>query len=343
VTGARVRYRNGIEDSDRWQRFSLRAGDIIISTPPKSGTTWMQMICGLLIFQRTTFDRSLDVISPWLEMQIRDIDNLSSELDAQRHRRFIKSHTPFDGLPDDPEVTYICVGRDPRDVAISWAHHQDNLDLQALFSARDRAVGNEDLAEMYRDIEFPPSDPVERFWYWVDASNAGELSHVSLAATMHHLATFWAVREQRNVILVHYADLQRDLDGEMRRIARRLDIDIDEGLFPDLVAAAGFDTMRERANEIAPDTTFGIFQSNQAFFRSGRTGQWQELLDEAGRRRYAERVKQLAPIDVIEWAHDGPVADHASVGYKNCPSATHALSGCGGGRAGSRRPGRSRR
>jgi hypothetical protein len=58
---APIRYRSAVMDNIRWQRFSARSGDIIISTPPKSGTTWMQMICALLIFQRATFDRSLDL------------------------------------------------------------------------------------------------------------------------------------------------------------------------------------------------------------------------------------------------------------------------------------------
>ena len=307
--GALVRYRSGVWDSNRWQRFSARAGDIIISTPAKSGTTWMQMICALLIFQRTTFDRSLDLISPWLDMQIREIGDVIADLEAQQHRRFIKTHTPLDGLRYEAAVTYICVGRDPRDVAISWAHHSDNINHEALFTARERAVGNEDLAEMYRDWEPAPTDPLARFWRWVDDSTEGELRHVNLASTMHHLATFWEVREQPNVVLVHYADLQRDLEGEMRRIAQRLDIDIDEDRLPDLVAAAGFDTMRERADEIVPDSTQGILQSNRAFFHSGSNGQWQELLDEAGRRRYAERVKQLAPPDLIEWAHHEPVGN----------------------------------
>ena len=306
---APVRYRSTVWDSNRWQRFSARADDIIISTPGKSGTTWMQMICALLIFQRPTFDRSLDLISPWLEMQTHDISDVIADLEAQQHRRFIKSHTPLDGLPYEPAITYICVGRDPRDVAISWAHHQDNLNLEALFTARDRAVGNEDLAEMFRDWEPAPTDPLARFWSWVDHSPQGELTHVDLALTMHHLATFWEVRERPNVVLVHYADLQRDLEGEMRRIAQRLDIDIDEDRLPDLVAAAGFDTMRDRADEIAPDATDGILKSNRAFFRSGGSGQWRELLDDEGRRRYAERVKQLAPADLIEWAHKEPVGN----------------------------------
>ncbi|HTL85601.1 MAG TPA: sulfotransferase domain-containing protein, partial [Acidimicrobiia bacterium] len=290
-------------DSDRWQRFSPRAGDIIICSPVKSGTTWMQMICALLVFQRTTFDRSLDLISPWLEMQTRDIGDVIADLEAQEHRRFIKSHTPLDGLPDDVRLTYICVGRDPRDVAISWARHQDNLDLQALFTARGRAVGNEDLAEMYRDFEPLPTDPLARFWRFVDDPSEGELWRVNFASTMRHLATAWERRDQPNVVLVHYADLRRDLEGEMRRIAQRLELDIIDDRLSRLVAAAGFDSMRARADEIAPNASEGILQSNQAFFHGGGNGQWRELIDDAGRRRYAERVRQLAPTDLIEWVH----------------------------------------
>ena len=304
---ARVRYRTGVYDSDRWQQFSARPGDIIISTPAKCGTTWMQMICALLVFRRTTLDRSLDLISPWLDMQIRDIDDVIADLEAQKHRRFLKTHTPLDGLPYDSAVTYICVGRDPRDVGVSWMHHSDNLNLPALFTARDRAVGNDDLAEMYRDRVPAPADPLARFWRWVDDSSNGELARTGLALTMHHLSTFWAVRDQPNVVLVHYEDLQRDLEGEMRRIARRLDIEIDEQRLPELVAAAGLDAMRDRADEIAPDVSFGILADNRAFFRGGGTGQWRDLLDEAGQHRYAERVQQLGPPDLVEWVHRDPV------------------------------------
>jgi hypothetical protein len=191
-------------------------------------------------------------------------------------------------------------------VAISWANFQDNMDLQALFTARERAVGNDDLAELLRDWEPEPTDPLERFWRWVDQPADGDVAHANLASTMHHLATYWDVRDRPNVVLVHYADLRRDLEGEMRRIAQRLDIDIDEDRFPDLVAAARFDTMRERADEVVPDASQRFWKSNRAFFHSGTNGQWQELLDDAGRRRYAERVRQLAPPDLIEWAHHEP-------------------------------------
>jgi hypothetical protein len=41
-----------MHDSARWEDFRFRpGGDLVITTPAKCGTTWMQTICGLLIFQ----------------------------------------------------------------------------------------------------------------------------------------------------------------------------------------------------------------------------------------------------------------------------------------------------
>ncbi|HEY3485003.1 MAG TPA: sulfotransferase domain-containing protein, partial [Ilumatobacteraceae bacterium] len=139
--------------------------------------------------------------------------------------------------------------------------------------------------------------------HWVEASSDDGLTRVNLESTMRHLATFWAARDRPNVVLVHYADLLVDLHGEMRRIAKRLDIDVPDDRLAELVAAARFDAMRARADQLAPDTTVGIFQSNQRFFHTGRSGQWEAVLDEAGRRRYAERVVQLGVPDLIEWVH----------------------------------------
>ena len=44
------RYQSPDEDSARWLGFPFRDGDIVISTRSKTGTTWVQMICALLIF-----------------------------------------------------------------------------------------------------------------------------------------------------------------------------------------------------------------------------------------------------------------------------------------------------
>ena len=62
------RYQATVYDSNRWDGFELRCGDIIISTPPKCGTTWTQMICALLILQEPALRLPLDTLSPWIDM-----------------------------------------------------------------------------------------------------------------------------------------------------------------------------------------------------------------------------------------------------------------------------------
>lgn len=307
MRSARVRYRSLVQDSARFEGFDFRDGDIIISTPPKCGTTWTQTICALLIFQTTKFPQHIDLISPWLEQTLRPLDPVVADLDAQTHRRFIKSHTPFDGLPDDDRVTYVCVGRDPRDVAVSWDNHFMNLDIAAALELREKAVGNEDLAEVLPE-GFPMPAPTERerFWQWVDDPTPVAVTVLGLAYTLHHLGTFFAERSRPNVILLHYGDLKADLEGEMRKLARALSIDVPEELWSELVPAATFEAMKSNPREVGPNQTESIWLDRERFFHKGTSGQWRSLLDADDLRRYAARVEELASPELSEWAHQGP-------------------------------------
>jgi len=301
----RPRYRTLVFDSARWDGFTFRPDDIVISTPPKSGTTWTQMICALLVFRATTFDRPLDLISPWLDMLTRDLESVRADLDAQTHRRFIKTHTPFDGLPHGPDVTYICVGRDPRDVFRSWDNHMDNMNMPAMLAARERAVGLDDVMDMLAQGPPPRAETeIERFWSWVDDPKP-VTEGISLRSTLHHLQTFWDVRDRPDVVLLHYSDLYTDLAGEMRRLASRLGIEVDEDRWPELVEAATFERMRDRADVIAPDTSNAIWTDNRRFFNRGRSGQWRDLLDDDDQARYDRRVADLVGPDLAAWAHRG--------------------------------------
>ena len=247
-------------------------------------------ICALLIFQSTDLYEPLDLMSPWIDMLTAPIDRVAAHVDAQTHRRFLKTHTPLDGLPWDPSVVYITASRDPRDVSLSWDNHFANMNLASFLTARDAAVGLEDIAEMM--AERPPARPEsleERFWVWVDDPRP-VAEAFSLASTLHHLATFWAVRDLPNIVLVRYEDLRRDLPGQMRTLAERLGIDVPEERWSELVEAATFDRMRERVADIAPETTKDFWHDNDRFFHKGTSGQWREVIDDDGVRRYAARV-----------------------------------------------------
>src|SRR5262249_46135359 len=92
-------YRTFMEDSSRWDRFTFRSGDIVITTPRKSGTTWTQTLCALLIFDGATFPAPLSRLSPWLDQRVSPIDDILATYEEQQHRRVIKTHTPLDGVP----------------------------------------------------------------------------------------------------------------------------------------------------------------------------------------------------------------------------------------------------
>lgn len=309
-----MRYSSFLTDSGRWEGFRLRPGDIIISTPAKCGTTWTQMICALLIFQTPDIPRPLDLLSPWLEMRLRRKADVFALYEAQTSRRFIKSHTPLDGLPAGDGVTYISVGRDPRDVALSWNQHMQNLDMPTAFSALAAAIepGDElSSGDTPGPPGFPPpprptfADEREALLHWVDDPTPPEEVAMSLAGTIHHLSTFWEVRDRDDIVLLHYDDLQADLEGEIRRLADRLDIKVPDDRWPALVQAASFSEMRRRADHVAPDTANRIWKSTERFFHRGTSGQWRDVLDGGDLAHYEARVRALAPPDLAAWLHHG--------------------------------------
>lgn len=297
-----MRYRNFIFDSARWEAFEPRAGDIIISTPAKCGTTWMQNIVAMLVLGTTDFDRPMAELSPWLDQMLRGIDDVLADLATRQHRRFIKSHTPLDGLPWRDDITYVVVGRDPRDVAVSWQHHWDNMDLDRVAAQRDAAVGLDDLQEL---PPFPPpiDDPVERYWDWMSRRSTSPEFASGLEFLITHLMSFWRRRHEPNVVMLHYADLEADLAGEMRRLATRLDITVDEQRWPEFVAAASFQSMSERADLLAPNAGL-IWKDDGAFFHRGGSGQWRDLVVEHDDARYERTVRELSDDDeFLSWLH----------------------------------------
>ena len=302
-----MHYLTLISDSSRWEGFAFRAGDIVISTSPKCGTTWMQMLCALLVFQEPEFDRPLTEISPWLDQQTASVDSVFALLDAQRHRRFIKTHTPLDGLPFDDRVTYVCVGRDPRDVAMSMGHHWDNMDLDAVLRVRAAAVGDDDVSGLLANspVLARPDDAGERFARWVDDDRPVTTTSSSLPVVVHHVETFWIQRSRDNVVLFHYSDLERDLRGEMTRLATALDIAIAEDRVEELVDAARFDVMKRRAGELAPNSDIGIFRDLDSFFHAGRSGQWRDVLEPEDLAHYDTRLSELASPDLATWLPGG--------------------------------------
>ena len=112
-------------DSTIWNDFHFRDDDIVIATYAKSGTTWVQQIVAQLIFGG---DPELPVaeMSPWLDLRVPPKEIKLPLVEAQTHRRFIKTHLPVDALVFSPKAKYLYIGRDGRDVVWSMYNHHAN-------------------------------------------------------------------------------------------------------------------------------------------------------------------------------------------------------------------------
>jgi hypothetical protein len=288
-----VRYRSSDEDSARWDDFELRDGDLIVSTRSKHGTTWMQTILLLLIHGAPPWPAPLGDLSPWLDHLVEPRDAVMDRLAAQHHRRVIKTHTPLDGLPLDPRATYIVVARHPLDAAVSLWHQGNNIDRERL----------QDLTGTPAPVGEAPRPPL-REWLsaWIDRAADPVAAMDSLDGVMHHISDAWSRRHHANVVLVHFDDLRADLLGQMRQLAHRLGLAEAEQVPVELTAEASFDTMRDGAAELAPNTQ-GILRDPSAFFRQGGSGTGVIELNRSDLNRYHERVTALAPPALLSWLH----------------------------------------
>jgi aryl sulfotransferase len=299
VASTPFRYQSPDEDSARWLGFPFRDGDIVISARSKTGTTWVQVICALLIFQAPEFPAPLAQLSPWLDHLIVSREEVYARLAAQEHRRFIKTHTPLDGIPLDPRVTYIVTARHPLDMAVSLYHQGGNIDRVRV----RQLTGQPEPAGPPR-----PRQPLHEWLLrWIADDDDPREYPDSLPGVMWHLSDAWSRRGEPNVLLVHYDKLSVGLEGQMRWLAGQLGIGVPEEAWPALVRAATFESMRGSADTLVP--TAGIFKSNTAFFRRGTSGAGREILTDDEIAIYHARAAQLAPPGMLTWlhsSHQGP-------------------------------------
>jgi aryl sulfotransferase len=226
-------------DSTIWNDFKFRDDDIVIATYGKSGTTWVQQIVSQFLFDGA---EGLEVaeMSPWLDLRVPPKEVKLKAVEAQTHRRFIKTHLPVDALVFGPCAKYIYIGRDGRDVIFSMYNHHANANEQWY-----KAL-NESPGRVGPPIEKPPADLRQYFREWRDGDG------FPFWPFWENVRSWWEVRSLPNVLMLHFADLKRNLSGEIRRIASFLDIPIDEARFPAILSHCSFDYMKANATKAVP-------------------------------------------------------------------------------------------
>jgi aryl sulfotransferase len=251
----------------------------------------MQTIIASLLWPDNALPAPVLELSPWLEFEAFPIANVLGRLAAQRHRRFIKTHTPADGVPWLPDAKYVFVARDGRDAFMSMCNHLQRFrdDVREGMNLRAAADGVPPMPGWNGDVH-------GFFGVWLES-----------AGMLEHLDTFWRRRAQPNVLLVHYGDLKRDLGGEMRRVADFLGIAVSAAQWPAVVERCTFDAMQTRGAEIGAFEA--LFEGGvRSFIFKGTNGRWRDVLTADEVARYAAKVGAVLPPAGAAWLEQGRAA-----------------------------------
>jgi aryl sulfotransferase len=183
-------------------------------------------------------------------------------LEKAEECRYVKLHDAFrlgaDGAPllglgRARGAVYLI--RDPRDVAISLAHHNgSSIDAAIrLLNSPDGALADK---------------PTRRF---------RQLPQVTGDWSGH--VDGWMGQSSLPLHAIRYEDLLADTAGILSKALRFLDIEADPARIGRAVRFADFQELRRQ--ERAEPFVEGWAKSSAPFFRSGRAGAWREVLSDA--------------------------------------------------------------
>lgn len=279
-------------DSTVWNDFPFRDDDIIIATYAKTGTTWVQQIISQLLFNG---EEGLPVadMSPWLDLRIPPNEVKLAAVEAQTHRRFMKTHLPVDTLVFSEKVKYIYIARDGRDVLWSLYNHHTTAN-DAWYEALNDTPGL-----VGPRMEKPAGSIVEYYHDWLDQDGYPFWSF------WENITSWWDIRDLPNVNLIHFGALKEDMPGEIRKIAAYLEIDIDESKWDTILHHCSFDYMKANATAAVP--LGGAFWDGGAeqFIHKGVNGRWRDTLSDIEVGKYENLADAELGEECAQWLATG--------------------------------------
>lgn len=291
-------------DTSIWDDFVFRAGDIIVITPPKTGTTWTQRILDMLLHQSTA-PRQIMEEHPWLDARFIPQQEIAAGLALRTDRRSLKSHSPLTALPLHDDMLYINVARDPRDAVMSYFNHCTHFSDELLGGLDQIGLDDPTIAASYPRA---PGDPRAFFRRWLRDPQHAPFDDFTMAEFFELECSFWEERARPNVLMVHYNDLKADRDGEMRRIAQFCGIETPQPLWDEIVAAAGFDAMKRDGANMLGMADMAFKGGADTFLHKGTNGRWASVLTEEDLADYAAVLGSQAPGELAAWLEGGRLA-----------------------------------
>lgn len=247
------------------QKIVWRDGDVVISVPAKSGTTWTMNIVYQLFEGGTADFRDIYEEVPWIEFVARPDQphqEVLDRLDAmpRDRRRAFKTHSAPPVLPykpgdSTPDVKYVVVFRNPEEALVSFwpflAKHSD--EWYELWAMPHGAMTRPDFTTFYNEIIVGRGMHANGFFGFLNA--------------------WWPLRHEANVLFLHYSAMKQDHEGSIRKIAEFLNIQPSDDQWARILEYTSFGWMKAHEDKFEAMTAGQVpILQRGAMLRKGEVG-----------------------------------------------------------------------
>ncbi|XP_027718645.1 sulfotransferase 1A1-like [Vombatus ursinus] len=250
--------------------------DVLISTYPKSGTTWVSEILDM-IYQGGDWEKCqrapIFIRVPFLEFKAPGIPSGLETLKEMPAPRLIKTHLPLSLLPQtllDQKVKIIYMARNAKDVAVSYFN-------------------------FYKMAKVHP-DPGT----WEEFLEKFMTGEVSYGSWYQHVQEWWELRNRQPVLYLFYEDMKQDPKREIQKIIEFVGRPLPEYILDRIVQHTSFKKMQENPmTNYTTAPTEVMDHSISPFMRKGATGDWKNIFTVAQNERFdADYERKMAGSDL---------------------------------------------
>lgn len=265
-----------LEIKDDIYQMEIKSDDLILVTYPKCGSTWLQEMLWQL-------QKGVDLEggkSPlFFRVPLLELESLVPKAPGLPDKtvaytkglespRIFKTHLPLDFFPPKTIDTakFIYLGRNPKDVCVSFYHHEMLLQ-------------NHGWTGTFDD--------------YVDHFAKGEVAYGN---QLDHLVEGWRLNDKANVKFLWYEDLKKDLVSVMKEIVKFMGWEeLSEEKYRMLEDHLSFKSFQKnKAVNMEPDGGSEEEKKDFKFIRKGQVGDWRNFFSEEKAQLLNTKIQNYA-------------------------------------------------